>query len=282
RGDARGTRRRAQPLCGAARRHDRAAREPALRRGFRGRARRGSGARAPDSRRQEPAREPALRGRARAARDARAARRRAARGRRAAVARRRARPHRSGAARRTRPAARGRGRRESGDRADLLARALPRRARRARRRIALTVDPPRPGDAATREARRRGDPHARVTLLRHGEPDWVPTGGASVPDPGLTPYGRAQARAAAARTAPAGGGAIYVSRSRRGRETAEPLARATGIAPVTLPGLAEIGVNVGGLSQDAVDRYFTEASQRPLAQHWSGWPGAEAFRDFHA
>jgi len=146
----------------------------------------------------------------------------------------------------------------------------------------LTVDPPRPGDAATREARRRGDPHARVTLLRHGEPDWVPTGGASVPDPGLTPYGRAQARAAAARIAAAGVDAIYVSPYRRAQETAEPLARATGIAPVTLPGLAEIGVNVGGLSQDAVDRYFTEASQRPLAQHWSGWPGAEAFRDFHA
>ena len=124
---------------------------------------------------------------------------------------------------------------------------------------------PRPGDAATREARRRREPHARVTLLRHGEPDWTPAG-ASVPDPGLTPYGHAQARAAAARIAAAGVDAIYVSPYRRAQETAEPLARATGIAPVTLPGLAEIGVNVDGLSQEDVDRYFTEASQRPLSR----------------
>ena len=120
-----------------------------------------------------------------------------------------------------------------------------------------------------------------MTLLRHGEPDWTPAG-ASVPDPGLTSYGHAQARAAAARIAAAGVDAIYVSPYRRAQETAEPLARATGIAPVTLPGLAEIGVNVDGLSQEDVDRYFTDASQRPLAEHWSGWPGAETFRDFHA
>ena len=145
----------------------------------------------------------------------------------------------------------------------------------------MTDARPKPGDAATREARRRGDRHARITLLRHGEPDWAPAG-SSVPDPGLTAYGVAQARAAAARIAAAGVDAIYVSPYRRAQETAEPLARATGIAPVTLPGLAEIGVNVDGLSQDAVDRYFTEASQRPLADHWSGWPGAETFHEFHA
>ena len=144
----------------------------------------------------------------------------------------------------------------------------------------MSAAPP-PGDAARREARRRRERYARLTLLRHGEPDWAPAG-ASVPDPGLTPHGRAQAEAVAPRIAAAGVDAIYVSPYRRSQETAAPLARLTGIAPVTLPGLAEIGVNVDGLSQDAVDRYFTEASQRPLAEHWSGWPGAESFRDFHA
>jgi broad specificity phosphatase PhoE len=144
----------------------------------------------------------------------------------------------------------------------------------------VTGAAPPPGDAATREARRRGEPLTRITLLRHGEPDWTPRG-ASVPDPGLTPHGHAQARAAAARIAAAGVDAIYVSPYQRAQETAAPLARATGVAPVTLPGLAEIGVSVDGLSQDAVDRYFTEASQRPLADHWAGWPGAETFRDFH-
>ena len=145
----------------------------------------------------------------------------------------------------------------------------------------MSTERPRPGDAATREARRRSERQPHVTLLRHGEPDWTPAG-ASVPDPGLTPYGHAQARAAAARIAAAGVDAIYVSPYRRAQETAEPLAHATGITPVVLPGLAEIGVNVDGLTQEAVDRYFTEASQRPLTEHWGGWPGAESFHDFHA
>ncbi len=140
---------------------------------------------------------------------------------------------------------------------------------------------PRPGATAASEARRRGEAHARVTLLRHGEPDWSPSG-AAVPDPALTRYGSAQARAVAARIAAEGVDAIYVSPYRRAQETAAPLVEATGIAPVTLPGLAEISVNVDGLSADAVDRYFVEASQRPLAEHWDGWPGAESFHDFHA
>ena len=140
---------------------------------------------------------------------------------------------------------------------------------------------PRPGDTARRERRVRAEHAARVVLLRHGEPDWAPEG-ASVPDPGLTPYGRAQARAAAARIAAEGVDAIYVSPYRRAQETAAPLVKATGLVPHTLPDLAEIGVAVDGLSQEAVDRYFVEAAQRPLTEHWEGWPGAESFRDFHA
>ncbi len=127
----------------------------------------------------------------------------------------------------------------------------------------------------------RGEKHPRVTLLRHGEPDWAPEG-TSVPDPGLTAFGRAQARAAAERIAREGVDAIYVSPYRRAQETAAPLVAATGIGAVTLPGLAEIGVAVDGLTQEAVDHYFVEASQRPLDEHWQGWPGAESFRDFHA
>jgi probable phosphoglycerate mutase len=118
-------------------------------------------------------------------------------------------------------------------------------------------------------------------LLRHGEPDWAPDG-TSVPDPSLTSFGRTQAAAAAARLSAEGIDAIYVSPYRRAQETAAPLVRATGLIPQTLPGLAEISVAVDGLSQEAADRYFVEASQRPLAEHWEGWPGAETFRDFHA
>ncbi|HEY5657041.1 MAG TPA: histidine phosphatase family protein [Myxococcota bacterium] len=141
---------------------------------------------------------------------------------------------------------------------------------------------PAPDGAAAREARERAEPHARIVLLRHAEPDWAPGGGASVPDPGLTAFGRAQARAAAEHLAGHAFDAIYVSPCRRAQETAAPLAEARGLVPVTVEGLAEIGVAVEGLSQDEVDRYFVEGSLRPLNEHWNGWPGAEAFRAFHA
>jgi probable phosphoglycerate mutase len=144
------------------------------------------------------------------------------------------------------------------------------------------LDRPRRGDAtAAREERVRRGARVRVVLLRHGEPDWTPQG-TSVPDPGLTEFGRAQARAVAARIAREGVDAIYTSPYRRAQETAAPLAAATGLSPTTIPGLAEIGVAVDGMTQEAADRYFVEASQRPLGDHWDGWPGAEKFRDFHA
>jgi len=137
------------------------------------------------------------------------------------------------------------------------------------------------GGAAAREARVRADTHPQVILLRHGEPDWSPGGGPSVNDPGLTPYGHAQARAAAESLAKRPLDAIYVSPYRRSQETAEPLARATGLTPVTIEGLAEVGVAVDGMSQEEVDRYFVEGTRRPLAEHWDGWPGAETFHEFH-
>lgn len=135
--------------------------------------------------------------------------------------------------------------------------------------------------AAAREARERAEPHAHIVLLRHAEPDWAPGGGPSVPDPGLTAFGRAQAHAAAGRLARRPLDAIYVSPCRRAQETAAPLVEASGIEPVTVEDLAEIGVAVQGLSQDDVDRYFVEGSLRPLNEHWEGWPGAETFRAFH-
>jgi probable phosphoglycerate mutase len=138
-----------------------------------------------------------------------------------------------------------------------------------------------PGSTYRREAAARANPRAQITLLRHGEPDWNPRGGASVDDPGLTEYGAEQARAAAAALATEPVDAIYVSPYRRSQETAEPLAEAVGIAPVVVGGLAEIGVNVEGLSQEDVDRYFVEATRRPLVEHWDGWPDSERFTDFH-
>ena len=50
-----------------------------------------------------------------------------------------------------------------------------------------------PGHTYRSERERRTTARAQITLLRHGEPDWAPGGGGSVEDPGLTPYGHAQA-----------------------------------------------------------------------------------------
>jgi probable phosphoglycerate mutase len=138
-----------------------------------------------------------------------------------------------------------------------------------------------PRGAAAREAERRATPRAHITLVRHGEPDWTPADGRSVNDPSLTPLGAAQALATAKRLAETSIDAIYVSPYRRAQETAAPLAEATGLTPVVIDDLAEVGVAVDGLTQEEVDRYFIEGSQRPLAEHWQGWPGAETFHEFH-
>lgn len=138
---------------------------------------------------------------------------------------------------------------------------------------------PAPGAQARREHEWRLRPHS-ITLLRHGEPDWAP-GGRTVNDPGLTDFGAAQARAAADALSKSSIDAVYVSPYRRARETAEPLARATGHEPIVFEALAEIGIAFEGLTQEQVDRTFVEASRRPLHEHWQGWPGGETFRDFH-
>src|SRR5262245_48544998 len=138
------------------------------------------------------------------------------------------------------------------------------------------------GPAALREREARNRRHPTITLVRHGDPDWAPGGGPAVDDPGLTVFGKRQADAVAAALAKTPLDFLYVSPYRRSRETAEPIARATGRAARVVSGLAEIGVAVAGLTQEEVDRYFEAGSRRPLHEHWDGWPGAETFHDFHA
>jgi probable phosphoglycerate mutase len=141
--------------------------------------------------------------------------------------------------------------------------------------------PEHAGPAALREREARTRSQTTITLVRHGDPDWAPGGGASVNDPGLTRYGLRQAEAVAAALARTPVDFLYVSPYRRARETAAPIARATGQQARVHEGLAEIGVAVAGLTQEDVDRYFQDASRRPLSEHWQGWPGAESFHDFH-
>ncbi|RIL05347.1 MAG: hypothetical protein DCC71_10795 [Proteobacteria bacterium] len=127
----------------------------------------------------------------------------------------------------------------------------------------------------------RADVAVEVVLLRHGEPDWTPGGGLAVRDAALTARGRLQAEVAAAALAPLRLDALYVSPLRRAQETAEPLAKVTGLTPVTLAGLAEIDIPLEGITQSEVDAFFRQATQRRLREHWEGWPGGESFRAFH-
>lgn len=141
---------------------------------------------------------------------------------------------------------------------------------------------PEPAAISRREARMREETAIEVVLLRHGEPDWTPDGGPSVIDAALTARGRMQAEAAARALVPLGLDALYVSPLRRAQQTAEPIAKATGLELVTIDGLAEIDIPLAGISQIEVDAFFRRAAQRRLGEHWSGWPGGESFRDFHA
>jgi broad specificity phosphatase PhoE len=136
---------------------------------------------------------------------------------------------------------------------------------------------------AERERFARDSSALRITLLRHGEPDWSPRDGRTPADPPLTAYGHAQARVAAAALAKARRPfeAIYVSPLRRAQETAAPLAEATGLEPVTVTDLREIDSGAGGLTLEEVDRYFAQSARRPLSEHWDGMPRGESFRAFH-
>jgi probable phosphoglycerate mutase len=143
--------------------------------------------------------------------------------------------------------------------------------------------PEHAGPAAVREQQARSRRSTTLTLVRHGDPDWTPERGPSVADPGLTPFGRRQAEAVAEALARTPVDQLYASPCARARETAVPIATRMGRAFRVVDDLAEIGAaTLVGLTQDDVDRYFQEASRRPLSEHWNGWPGAERFTDFHA
>jgi len=145
----------------------------------------------------------------------------------------------------------------------------------------MTAEHEEPGPQARRESRMRDDVAAVLTIVRHGEPDWDVREG-KVENPRLTPRGIRQAEAVGAALAGRSHDALFASPLRRAQETAAAIGRATGLASATAAGLEEIRVRTGGLRQDEVDEYFTQALNRPLHEQWQGWPGSgETFHDFH-
>ena len=120
-------------------------------------------------------------------------------------------------------------------------------------------------------------------FIRHGQPQWS-VDGISQPDPILTELGWEQARHAADRLGRARRPIteILVSPAVRSQQTAEPLAEATGLDPVTVPDLLEIQMpNWENTPEETVQKLFTEARGRPPEDWWDGLSGGESLRDFH-
>ena len=132
-----------------------------------------------------------------------------------------------------------------------------------------------------REARSRENLPLELVLIRHGEPDWERDKASG--DPGLTELGHKQAKRAAAYLKGRSLHALYCSPLRRARETAQPIAANHQLEPQVVDNLEEIRVPaLQNLSQSEVDSYFAAAARRKLQERWDGFPGGEAFRDFHA
>ncbi len=141
---------------------------------------------------------------------------------------------------------------------------------------------PRAVSLEERERRARTDLPLELVLIRHAEPDWQ-AARRSGSDPGLTSLGRRQATALAEHLHQQPLAALYSSPLQRARETAAALAEAQGAEVSVVQDLAEIGVpSMRNASQTEVDSYFMAAARRPFRDLWEGFPGGEAFRDFHA
>jgi len=122
-----------------------------------------------------------------------------------------------------------------------------------------------------------------VVLVRHAEPDWETARHTNVEDPSLTAFGREQAVRVARELKNVPLAALHCSPLARARETAQAIAEVQQLTPDLVPDLEEIRVPLlHSASQSEVDSYFASAARRPLDEHWSGFPGGEPFRDFHA
>ncbi len=122
-----------------------------------------------------------------------------------------------------------------------------------------------------------------IIFIRHGQPQWA-VDGLSQPDPHLTELGHEQARLAAKRIAsdfePLA--ELIVSPALRSRQTATPIAEATGHDMVTIDDLVEVKMpNWEGVTEASVIEIFKSSRNRTPEEWWEGLPGGESFRTFH-
>jgi len=126
-----------------------------------------------------------------------------------------------------------------------------------------------------------------LVLVRHGQPAWADPAGRARNDPGLTPLGRRQAAVLAQRlTAPAAPpiNGLVASTAVRARETAAPIAAASGLEPEVHTWLTEIQLppEWEGTPEEDVGRTLADLRLRERDEWWDGAPGGESFHDFHA
>ena len=120
----------------------------------------------------------------------------------------------------------------------------------------------------------------RITLIRHGEPEWVKNG-LNVDNPPLTVKGQEQAEMVATYLADTRFDEIYVSPLLRAQQTAAPLLRQSGRTSITADWLQEIRNPIwhGTPVEKAVEAYKEERA-RPSHERWGGLNGGEAVSDF--
>ncbi|MEQ8278164.1 MAG: histidine phosphatase family protein [Deltaproteobacteria bacterium] len=123
-----------------------------------------------------------------------------------------------------------------------------------------------------------------LLFVRHAQPAWVEDGISRL-DPQLTPVGLRQAEHFGPRAAMFGPvDELWVSPTRRTRQTAEPIARALGMEPVIYDWLEEIRLppEWDGVPAEKMGPAFRAAKLRPPAEWWDGLGTGEPFTDFHA
>jgi probable phosphoglycerate mutase len=126
---------------------------------------------------------------------------------------------------------------------------------------------------------------ARLVLVRHGETQWNLEGriqGYHADSP-LTPNGQAQARALAERLAREGLDVIFASDTGRTRQTAQPIAQATGIAVIHDSGLRERSYGIfEGRTFTEIEREHPQDYERIRARDpYYAAPGGENAMQFH-
>ena len=149
---------------------------------------------------------------------------------------------------------------------------------------------PDTGTVEYRQTRFAPPPGATVILLvRHGE-SAPARPGQSFPlvlgrgDPELASYGVEQAKRVCARLARGKVDAIYVTPLRRTQQTAAPLASATGLTPVVVEDLIEVGLGEweGGLFRQRVAENHPIAVRMREEERWDVIPGGESTEDLLA